>query len=89
MTRGESMDNTEAIRVLKSFCGNFTSEDLEALSLAVQALKPLPTLEELERVIESHQIGKRFIIEHDKDLPTAEMITNLATAILDLLKGER
>ena len=83
------MDNTEAIKVLeKIYCTH--GEDYcegdclegQALSLAIQALKPLPTLEELERVIDKVKLeGMLHILPDDRK--------KLATAILDLLKGER
>ena len=41
--------------------------------------------EEIVGTIERNQIGRRFIIEHDKDLPTASKIDLLAKAIRDKL----
>ena len=35
-------------------------------------------IEKLEQILESDQVIQRFIIEHDKDLPTAQMVTLLA-----------
>ena len=95
------MDNTEAIRELDLFrsdCryyglkGQFTQMQKEALSLAIQALKPLPTLAELGRVIENTELWKNYWNLHwakyNTD-PASNELTDLATAILDLLKGDQ
>ena len=91
------MDNTEAKKTLDEMIK--ISDDLdkypdwkEATQYAIQALKPLPTLEELERVIEPSlnealaylgDIGSRL---NKSDRTTIK--NYIATAILDLLKGE-
>ena len=75
-------------------------ERVKALSLAIQALKPLPTLEELERVVydikfKDKVIGSSyFSTTEPKDNTTHIRLHKstckiIATAILDLLKGER
>jgi hypothetical protein len=37
--------------------------------------------EEIVKVLERNQLVQRFILEHDKDLPTCEMVDLLAEAI--------
>jgi hypothetical protein len=43
--------------------------------------KELKEIIYIETVLERNQLVQRFILEHDKDLPTAEMVTLLAKQI--------
>ena len=79
------MDNTEAIKVLEEKVDALVAmhEDLDDWMHKSKPHKnPLPTLAELERVIDKFKLrGMLQILPDDRK--------NFATAILDLLKGER
>ena len=96
------MDNTEVIKVLEELVCNmqllspkyYTGDNkrIKALSLAIQALKPLPTLEEIINIIYDHSdyLTDGFgYYSNDDSEGVNEGVKRLATAILDLLKGER
>ena len=40
-------------------------------------------IKSVEGILERNQLVQRFILEHDNDLPTAEMVTLLARQIVD------
>ena len=92
MTRGESMDNTEAIKVLMDMredeysCIQAGSSNsmVKALSLAIQALKPLPTLAELDKTILN--TCKKELNQRIGFMLTKDEARIFSTAILDLLK---
>ena len=87
MTRGERMDTIytkETVLKQADRIAEYIKRDMAQKAEIERLKKPLPTLEELLKVI-----GEWYILHLGNTGATEHNAKVLATAILDLLKGER
>ena len=81
-------------QIIGELVGYFKDEEGFVIKLEDDAISQIKALykplgkERLITILERNQLVQRFIIEHDKDLPTTVMVDLLAQAIINA-RGEK